>query len=397
MERNACGKTRVRCRIVSNHSERVTTVQELSRTVSEAREACSRLRIVAGGSWLDAGRPTECDVTLDVSALSGIVDYVPGDFTLTARAGTTLLELDEVTRSHGQFVPLDPFGSRTGTLGATLATASAGPRAASAGTPRDVALGVTFVDGTGAVVSSGGRVVKNVAGFDLVRLAIGAWGTLGVIAEATVRMRATPPADATVAVPLPSAGQALADHLRTIDIPALQPAAATLLNARAARGCGSGGETTVLLRLCGNASSVRDRLDALARRVAVEAVPDDVWRRVALAELPDSSTVRLSASITLLPALWKELEDRLGSADVSLIGCAVRGVVRASVPKELDTWLGSILMQAPPNSTALCERLRSGTWPGPSPRLTHRLSVEARRAFDPAGILNTGILVPLAT
>ena len=96
---------------------------------------------------------------------------------------------------HGQWLALDPYGCDDGTLGATIATASPGRSRTSFGTPRDLVLGVEFVTGAGVIVRGGGRVVKNVAGFDLTRLLTGSWGTLGVITEVTVRLHARPEAD----------------------------------------------------------------------------------------------------------------------------------------------------------------------------------------------------------
>ena len=107
-----------------------------------------------------------------------------------------------MTRAEGQWLALDPFGSAHGTLGATIATGSAGPLAHAFGTPRDNVLGIEAVTGTGEIVRAGGRVVKNVAGFDLTRLFTGAWGTLAVITEATVRLRALPERDQTIALAL---------------------------------------------------------------------------------------------------------------------------------------------------------------------------------------------------
>jgi len=125
---------------------------------------------------------------------------VPGDLTLTARAGTTIAEIDAATAPHGQWCPLLPWGTDDGSLGATFATATYGPCSTSLGTPRDHAIGLEFVDGTGAIVRGGGRVVKNVAGFDLTRLLVGSWGTLGVITEISVRLRARPAVDETWSV-----------------------------------------------------------------------------------------------------------------------------------------------------------------------------------------------------
>jgi glycolate oxidase FAD binding subunit len=121
---------------------------------------------------------------------TGIVEYTSGDLVITARAGTTLADLDTVLAEHGQWLPLDPEGGRDVTIGATVATCSYGPLAELYGTARDQVLGLTVVTGTGDIVRPGGRVVKNVAGFDLTRLMIGAWGTLGIITQVTLRVRA---------------------------------------------------------------------------------------------------------------------------------------------------------------------------------------------------------------
>jgi glycolate oxidase FAD binding subunit len=127
--------------------------------VRDAHARRTPLRIVGGGRWLDGGRPVRAEATLAIATLAGITEYVPGDLTLTAGAGTTLAEIARATGEHGQWLTLDPFGDDEGTLGATVASASYGPLATAFGTPRDIVLGVEFVTGTGAVVRGGWRVV----------------------------------------------------------------------------------------------------------------------------------------------------------------------------------------------------------------------------------------------
>jgi glycolate oxidase FAD binding subunit len=161
----------------------------ISTAVRDAAANNTSLRIVGRGTWLDAGSPVAADARLLLEDDSGIVAYVPDDLTVTARAGTTLREMAEALGAHGQWIALDPEGGDDATLGATVATCSYGPAAAVFGTPRDQVLGMTVVLGTGDIIRPGGRVVKNVAGFDLTRLMIGAWGTLGVITEITLRVR----------------------------------------------------------------------------------------------------------------------------------------------------------------------------------------------------------------
>jgi glycolate oxidase FAD binding subunit len=148
------------------------------------------------GSWLSGGTPVRrADVVLSVGRMDQIVQYEPGDLTLTAGAGLSLGGLDRLVSREGQWLPMDPPGNDVGTLGGTLATASAGGLATAYGAPRDLVLGVRLVTGVGRGLRLGGRVVKNVAGFDLVKLAVGSWGTLGVITEATFRLFPRPQQD----------------------------------------------------------------------------------------------------------------------------------------------------------------------------------------------------------
>jgi glycolate oxidase FAD binding subunit len=180
---------------------RPSTSAELAGIVREAHDRHARLRITARGTWAGRNSAVAPDAApLDVSAIAGIVEYVPGDLTLTARAGTTIAEIEAATLAHGQWCPLLPWGGDSGTLGATFSTATHGPCSTMLGSPRDLAIGMEFVDGTGAVVRAGGRVVKNVAGFDLTRLLVGSWGSLGVITEVSVRLRARPAVDETWSV-----------------------------------------------------------------------------------------------------------------------------------------------------------------------------------------------------
>ncbi|MEO7218143.1 MAG: FAD-binding protein [Gemmatimonadaceae bacterium] len=147
------------------------------------------LRIMGRGTWLEAVAAVAADREISLADDTGIVAYAPDDLTVTARAGTTLRELASTLARRDQWIALDPDGGLDVTIGATVATCSYGPAATYFGTARDQVLGMTVVLGTGDIVRPGGRVVKNVAGFDLTRLMIGAWGTLGVITEVTLRVR----------------------------------------------------------------------------------------------------------------------------------------------------------------------------------------------------------------
>lgn len=162
---------------------------EVAEAIRNAAREHKSLRVMGRGTWLGAGHPVSANRPLSLADDAGIVAYTPGDLTITVRGGTTLGEIGAALQSHNQWLALDPDGGPDGTIGATVATCSYGPSAALFGTPRDQVLGMTVVTGSGDIIKPGGRVVKNVAGFDLTRLMIGAWGTLGVITEVTLRLR----------------------------------------------------------------------------------------------------------------------------------------------------------------------------------------------------------------
>ena len=125
---------------------------------------------------------------LDLSRLSGVLEYEPGEFTFTALAGTPLASVDSLLAEHGQYLPFDPpLAERGATLGGTVAAGLSGPGRYRYGGVRDFILGVRFVDGAGALVRGGGKVVKNAAGFDLPKLMVGSLGQLGVLVELTLQ------------------------------------------------------------------------------------------------------------------------------------------------------------------------------------------------------------------
>jgi glycolate oxidase FAD binding subunit len=136
---------------------------------------------------------------LEMAALRGITEYVPDEFTFTARAGTSLAEIDAALKEHGQFLPFDPPLVETGaTLGGAIASGLSGSGRVRYGGLRDFLLGVAFVDGQGRLVRGGGKVVKNAAGIDMARLMIGSLGRLGVLVEATFKVFPRPQRYATV-------------------------------------------------------------------------------------------------------------------------------------------------------------------------------------------------------
>jgi len=328
--------------------------------------------------------------TLSVAGDDAIVEYVPSDLTLTARAGATLASIARVTRAEGQWLALDPYGPASGTLGATIATGSAGPLAHAFGTPRDNVLGIEAVTGVGDIVHAGGRVVKNVAGFDLTRLFTGAWGTLAVITQATVRLRALPERDQTITLALPS-NDALDAWLAKLRALPFAPLALELLNAVLARALGLGDRAILLARVAGNDDSVREQLRALAAFGEIRPAPQSAWSALAEIEPDGAAVVRASAPPSRLHVLWARLS---AADDASLVHAAVaRGIVRcirsASEHASIGPWLDVV---AHTEGTHIFERLPAREWSSVPSRVNDPLSRKVRLAFDPHRILNRGIL-----
>ena len=176
----------------------MTDLHSLQESIRSAAEARRPLRIRAGGSKDFYGGPLAGE-PLDVGDLSGISDYEPTELTVTAAAGTRLTEIERVLGERDQMLAFEPprFAGRA-TLGGAVAAGLSGPRRAYCGALRDFVLGVSMIDGRGELLRFGGKVIKNVAGFDLSRLMAGSLGTLGLITEVTVKVVPRPRAQCTL-------------------------------------------------------------------------------------------------------------------------------------------------------------------------------------------------------
>ncbi len=146
-----------------------------------------------GGTRISVGMPpARPGIVLSLKRFDRLLEHEPADLTATAEAGMTLGAFQAALGQRGQWLSLDPPNAREGTLGGILASNASGPRRHLYGTARDLLIGLTMVLADGSIVRGGGKVVKNVAGYDLPKLAIGSFGTLGVIVEATVKLRPRP-------------------------------------------------------------------------------------------------------------------------------------------------------------------------------------------------------------
>jgi glycolate oxidase FAD binding subunit len=179
--------------------ERPATQEELARTLGEAARAGHAVAPVGGGRASGMGGVLErCDLELRTARLDRIVEHAPADMVVTVEAGITLEALDAELARHNQFLPLDPFNSPGHSIGGLLATGWGGPLRMRFGSARDFLIGIRVALPDGTLATAGGRVVKNVSGYDLMKLHHGALGSLGVIVAASFKLFPRPLHDVTV-------------------------------------------------------------------------------------------------------------------------------------------------------------------------------------------------------
>src|SRR5215468_2064843 len=213
------------------------SADEVARVVSTAAAAGVPVIPWGGGTQMSRGAPPHDGALVVVlRRLNRVVEHEPGDLTATAEAGIRVDALQAALGTRGQWLPLDPPAPGEATLGGVLAANAAGPRRQGYGTARDLVIGIRVVGADGRLVRAGGQVVKNVAGYDLVKLYIGSHGTLGVIVDATLKLRPRPEAEAAGWATFSTLESAVGAAM-SLAGSELGPVALTVLNARAAEVC----------------------------------------------------------------------------------------------------------------------------------------------------------------
>jgi glycolate oxidase FAD binding subunit len=313
---------------------------ELARAV----KALGALRLAAlvrgGGTRLELGNPPRrADVVLSTRRIAGLEEFDPGEGVCRVRAGTALADLRAAVNAGGWELPLDAPG-RGSTVGGTLAAAAVGPRALGFGLPRDLVLGLEVVLGDGTRTRCGGRVVKNVTGYDLAKLYTGSLGTLGVIAAAWVRLRPRPERVAVLEAGVEGVQAACALGLAAARGAMARAAALVLPSPRGpgsrSLGPDAEGRACLVVELAGDAPAVdRDAAwlaaEAGAREAAAEAL-DRVRRLQADAPGAGGLRFRLAVRPSRLPAAAAAL----GAAGASLLLYPGLGLAYAGFPLGAD-------------------------------------------------------------
>ena len=393
--------------------------EEIALILERASREGWRVLPSGAGSWLHGGGAPEVDIVLSTRRLRAIEIYEPADLTFTAGAGLLFGDLQEAARANGQWLPLDPPGAEKGSLGGLVSTGVSGPLRHAYGSPRDHILGLTMVAGDGRVLRWGGRVVKNVAGFDVTRLSIGSWGALGVITSISARLFPLPEEDRTLLLTGPSA-EDLLPAARQMALSALPFSTAELIDPLDSSWAGGGGGAGLALRLLGTRAQVEE-LDARGRGELGEwaAVGRDVVilgaeesRRFHKAQGSWEEGARLVLRLSLLPSKMEWLLARsralaeemgaVGKGRLALhLGWGVLRIVFEEIPSEEGgmTGIGRVLstlrseLEEEGGSLILSEGpvglLRSvGPWG--SLGAEAGLVAGLKREFDPQGILAPG-------
>ncbi len=377
------------------------------------------LDIRGHGSKAGLGRPVQAAHTLDLSALSGILSYEPEELVLTAKAGTPLADIMAAVEAEEQMLAFEPmdFGplygkpAGRGTLGGTYAANVSGPRRIEAGAARDHALGIAGISGRGEAFKSGGRVIKNVTGYDLTKGLAGSYGTLAVITEISLKVVPLPETVVTLVLTDLAPETAVKAMAVAMGSPCQVSAAAHLPSDLVAGFAAlEAGRAATLIRLEGFGPSVDTRVDELTALLAPFG---------ALTRRDEEASAETWAAI-------RDVAPFCGSTDKPLLrlsvapatGAAVMAAVRAAVPgaRAFMDWAGGLVwLEMPESGDPAAELVRAAVAESggghatlvraesslrnatavfqPQPEPLANLSQRLKEQYDPHGILNPGRMV----
>jgi len=391
---------------------------EVEQAIRWALAEGKALEIVGRGSKRAVGRAAQWDATLDLSGLSGVTLYEPAELVLSAKAGTPLAEIEALVGANGQELAFEPMdygpllgiAPAAGTIGGALSANLSGPRRIKAGAARDHFLGVSAVSGRGETFKSGGRVVKNVTGYDLCKLLAGSWGTLAAMTDITIKTLPRAETEQTILVldlDDKAAGKVMALVMGSY---ADASAAAHLPASLAARiadfPAGSGAMTA--FRLEGVAPSVTHRKSVLENLIAPfgalgalgEAPSRALWRAIRDVEpfaASGPAGERFVWRISTAPSRGAEVGRALGErAQAEILYDWAGGLIWAALPPADDAGTSLVrstvaatgghatLIRAPAALRAIVDVFE------PEPAALAALTKRVRESFDPRGVLNAG-------
>ena len=369
----------------------------LAADVRAAAAEGTALAVRGSGGWWTEPRPGAR--ALPIGGLDTVSDFDPADLVVTVGAGTPLDRLAARLAERGAWLPFDPPGPPSRTVGGALASGGGGPLAAHYGPARDQVLGLAVVAGDGTVVRLGGRVVKNVAGFDLAKLVIGGHGAFGIIAEAHLRLRARPRADRT---DVWCGSAAWAERASVAALArAASPAALEVLSPGLSARLGFGDGWSLAARAVGPGPGVAEELEGIARAAGSPALRsldgDAPWTswRVEVGRWP--VVLRLGAE----PRTWMravELAERHLGPPLAASATVPRGTVRFGAERCSADAMARLRADAARHGWPVileradpATRTAAGVW-GALPPAVERITRALQATFDPPGILAAPLL-----
>lgn len=394
--------------------------EETRAIVADALASKTPLEIAGTGSKRAIGRPVDLNYVLSTAKLSGVTLYEPDELVMRAGPGTPMQQIQMQLDQHGQMLAFEPpdYGpllgrvADEGTIGGIVAGNLAGPRRVKAGAARDHFLGVEAVSGRGEVFKSGGRVVKNVTGYDLCKLMAGSWGTLGVMTEVTVKVLPAPEKTRTVLISCTDIATAIAAMTTALSSPHDVSAAAWVPATAAARSQVSyvtAAQTALAaIRVEGIGSSVDARCAALRDELSGFGEIEELhshnslkfWREIRDvrllgedADAGDDAIWRISVPPAATPELIERLNAGLELETVfdwggGLIWARVTGMMDAGsyiIRRAMASCGGHALLVRARDDQRAVEPVFHPEAPG-----VERLTRNIKEAFDPEGILNPG-------
>jgi len=397
--------------------------EEVAAVLVAAGEAQMPVIPWGGGTKMGIGAPPQrVGLVLALKRLARLLEHEPGDLTATVQAGMTLGALQRELGARGQWLSLDPSHADEATLGGIVSSNAAGPRRHLYGACRDLVIGLTVVTATGALVKGGGKVVKNVAGYDLPKLFVGAFGTLGVIVEVTVKLRPRPDTDRMVVARFASLKEA-GSAARAVMGSDFLPSALDLVDGETLRALDLGGPdgAALLIGVDGIAEQVHWQCAEVERMLRLQGLVDArvldadardaAWR--GRGSLGRSAFPEIAAVMkwVVLPAQVADvMEQGMGVAQraglpVAMAAHAGVGIIEAvlaggagadaaRVSAVLTEWRALVRAvggQALVESAPLAIKERVSVWDDPGPAL--RIMQRIKSQLDPAGLLNPGRFV----
>jgi glycolate oxidase FAD binding subunit len=390
----------------------------LAALVGDAYQSRRPVYPIGGGTSLDYGlSATRPGLGLSLAGLTRVVDYPQRDMTITVEAGMTLARLAEVLAEGRQWLPIDAPQPERATLGGAIATAASGPRRYGFGTLRDYVIGITAVDGRGEIFKGGGRVVKNVAGYDFCKLLTGSLGTLGVITQVTFKLK--PLVERSVLIQCEVSDAEHAERLLAhVVTSATTPTAVELLagpawDASILGPASSGSWARLALGIEGTAREVEWMLEQIKvewrglgvgePRVYSEEQAATLWQQ--LRDFPAQHGAPLVIKATMIPSQVTNFMRMLREHDhdASIQAHAGNGIVIAELPHFTSEHVSRVLIgrlqpaarQAGGSVTVLSSTLsgltRQAIWAGANSAALWMQKV--KRQFDPRNILNPGRFV----